>query len=430
MIASLLAQHRAKLEKGPTASRSTTIKIGETRDSEPERSLSTQKSSQRMPTQFRQPSRRGWPGQHTECKEEPSPSKPVKPLSEPVKPICNSVQRRQHTNKKRSRRPDMAERFGGWCEDCKSGEDVIQDSRGGRLVCTNCGLVVNNKLISDEAEWRNFSESDRRGADPNRVGGGYDELLGAGANMLTLVGDDCRLAMLQKHQFTSEERKMMQAYDIIKKFTAKLTLPQDVGHCAQELYKQIAETKSMTGKKNLTVCATVLYIAAKAGRNARPIRELCEILSVKRKQVSKCYSVIMKLRSEGKLKLRQQRTTTVRQPASATQEYAVRFANKLRLPGAIVTGSRLIVKKVEELAIMTGKQPGTIASACVYLASSLHPNKRYHRTFKEIGLMAQVTDNTIQAAYRKFILPNRARLVDRSIQYASGVRPKKKDSLF
>jgi len=419
MIASLLAQNRAKLEKGPTASRLTTIKKINVRDPEPERNLSTKTVSLKKPTHFRQPR----PKQNAEYKERTSLSKPVKPLSK-------SIKSRKQTSKKRSRRPDRAEQFGGYCEDCRSGEHVIQDSRGGRLVCTNCGLVVNNKLISDDAEWRNFSESDRRGADPNRVGGGYDELLGAGANMLTLVGDDGRMAMLQKHQFTSEERKMMQAYDIIKKFTTKLTLPQDVGHCAQELYKQIADTKSMGGKKNLNVCATVLYIAAKAGRNARPIRELCEILSVKRKQVSKCYSDIMKLRSEGKLNFRQQRSTSSRQAASATQEYAVRYANKLRLPGAIVTASRLIVKKVEELALMTGRQPGTIAATCVYLASSLHPNKRHHRTYKEIGLMAQVADVTIQNAYRKFILPNRGRLVDRSIQYASGVRAKKKDNLF
>jgi len=237
-------------------------------------------------------------------------------------------------------------------------------------------------------------------------------------------------AQTRKRVETRVKVQKTKAYDTIKKYTTKLTLPQDVGHCAQELYKQIAETRSMTGKKNLTVCATVLYIAAKAGRNARPIRELCEILSVKRKQVSKCYSDIMKLRSEGKLNLRQQRSTGKRQAASATQEYAVRYANKLRLPGAIVTASRLIVKKVEEQALMTGRQPGTIAAACVYLASSLHPNKRHHRTYKEIGLMAQVSDVTIQNAYRKFILPNRGRVVDRSIQYASGVRPKKKGSLF
>jgi len=416
MIASLLEQHRAKLEKGSNEPRSPIIKKINIYDSKPISKTSQNITVQRQRPQLGQPCPAGQLGRTYEF------NKP--------KPLSNPGQSRKKPNKRRARRPDRAEEFGGWCEDCQSGENVIQDSRGGKLVCTGCGLVVNHKLISDDAEWRNFSESDRRGADPNRVGGAYDELLGAGANMLTLVGEEGRMAALQKHQFSSQERKMMQAYDIIKKFTSKLTLPQDVGHCAQELYKQISDARSMTGKKNLTICATVIYIAAKAGRNARPIRELCEVLAVKRKQVSKCYSDIMKLKSAGKLKLTKQRSTTMRQAASATQEYAVRYANKLRLPGAVVTASRIIVRKVEEYAIMTGKQPGTIASACVYLACNLHPNKRHHRTFQEVGLMAQTGGPTIAAAYRKFILPNRSRLVDRWIKYASGVRIKKKESLF
>jgi len=406
MMASLLAQNRAKLEKGPSTTRATTIKKINPSDPLACVNSSATKASVQLINKT---------GQAGQSRSLPREFKKPEPLSNPI----------QSKNKKRSKRRDQAAEYGGWCEDCETGENVIHDSRGGRLVCTGCGLVVNNKLISDDAEWRNFSESDRRGADPNRVGGGYDELLGEGANMLTLVGDDSKLAMLQKHQFTSKERKMMQAYDIIKKFTTKLTLPQDVGHCAQELYKQLADSQEMNGKKNLTICATVLYIAAKAGKNARPIRELCEILSVKRKQVSKCYSDIMKLRSTGKLKLRQQRTTGSKQAISATQEYAVRYANKLKLPGAVVTAARLIVKKVEGLAIMTGKQPGTIASACIYLACTLHPMKKHHRSFKEIGLMSQTNNTTIQSAYRKYILPNRGKLIDRSIQYATGVRAKK-----
>jgi len=406
MIASLIAQQR-KWAKGPRESRPPKIEKIISND---EMKVNTSSQS------------------NTHLQPKPQPVKPESKSNYEIKKPA-SLSKPIQTRRKRARRPDRAEEFGGWCDDCKSGENVIQDPRGGTLVCTQCGLVVSNKLISDDAEWRNFSESDRRGADPNRVGGGYDELLGAGANMLTLVGDEGRLAAVQKHQFTSEERKMMMAYDIIKKYTSKLTLPQDVCHCAQELYKQIAESKAMSGKKNLTICATVLYIAAKAGRNARPIRELCEILGVKRKQVTKCYSDIMKLKSAGKLRLSQQRSTTKRQSASSTQEYAVRYANKLRLPGAVVNAARLIVKKVEELAIMTGRQPGTIASACVYLASNLHPNKKHHRSFQEVGLIAQTADSTIQRAYQQFIVPHRSRLIDRSISYA-GVRGRKKESLF
>lgn len=41
------------------------------------------------------------------------------------------------------------------CEHC--GLDSLEtDIREGIVVCTSCGVVAINRLISDEADWRNF----------------------------------------------------------------------------------------------------------------------------------------------------------------------------------------------------------------------------------------------------------------------------------
>jgi len=231
----------------------------------------------------------------------------------------------------------------------------------------------------------------------------------------------------QRAQLTPEEWKLHKASKIIKKFIEELALPEDVGKGAEDLFKQIADCKAMLGRKSETICATALYIAAKFGKTARPLRELCEVLSVKRKHVSKCYSEVMKLRSMGRVKLGQLSSKPGRQSTSATQEYAVRYATKLRLPRDIVNAARLLVQKVEELAIMTGRQPGTIASACIYLAAMMHPDKSHHRSFQQIGLMGQVGDTTIQRAYRQFVLPNIPKLLNRSIPYTSRGRACKND---
>jgi len=231
------------------------------------------------------------------------------------------------------------------------------------------------------------------------------------------AAEERRQEQLQRQQLTPEEWKLHKASKIIKKFIVELALPEDVGKGAEDLFKQIADCKVMLGRKSETICATTLYIAAKFGKTARPLREICEVLSVKRKHVTKCYSEVMKLRSMGKVKLEQLSRKTGRQSTSATQEYAVRYATKLRLPRDVVNAARLLVKKVEELSIMTGRQPGTIASACIYLAAMMHPDKCHHRSFQQIGLMGQVGDTTIQRAYRQFVLPNIPKLLNRSILY-------------
>ena len=35
------------------------------------------------------------------------------------------------------------------CEDCKTADHVVEDSRNGRYVCSKCGLVVLNTLINE-----------------------------------------------------------------------------------------------------------------------------------------------------------------------------------------------------------------------------------------------------------------------------------------
>lgn len=44
------------------------------------------------------------------------------------------------------------------CEHC--GLDSLEiNSSEGNIVCTSCGVIAINKLISDEAEWRNFTSN-------------------------------------------------------------------------------------------------------------------------------------------------------------------------------------------------------------------------------------------------------------------------------
>ena len=76
------------------------------------------------------------------------------------------------------------------CPECKTDERVILDSAGGKFVCRNCGLVCGDRLVTDESEWRTFS--DEKGvADRNRVGGPDNPLLESN-ELSTALGTDSK----------------------------------------------------------------------------------------------------------------------------------------------------------------------------------------------------------------------------------------------
>jgi transcription initiation factor TFIIB len=65
------------------------------------------------------------------------------------------------------------------CSECKAPNSIVENHNNGTLVCNECGLVVESKVIDQSSEWRNFSAeaSGSRGNDQNRVGGPTNPLL-------------------------------------------------------------------------------------------------------------------------------------------------------------------------------------------------------------------------------------------------------------
>lgn len=57
------------------------------------------------------------------------------------------------------------------CEDCGK-TDLVMNRAEGTLVCVNCGLVCQARMIDETSEWRNFSSETGDGTNArDRVGG-------------------------------------------------------------------------------------------------------------------------------------------------------------------------------------------------------------------------------------------------------------------
>ena len=71
---------------------------------------------------------------------------------------------------------------------CPSHPDapLVEDHRAGDMICSECGLVVGDRVIDVGSEWRTFS-NDKGGEDRSRVGGPENRLLGS-SDLSTIIG--------------------------------------------------------------------------------------------------------------------------------------------------------------------------------------------------------------------------------------------------
>jgi transcription initiation factor TFIIB len=74
---------------------------------------------------------------------------------------------------------------------CPSHPDapLMEDHHAGDMICTECGLVVGDRVVDVGSEWRTFT-NDRGSEDRSRVGGPENTLLGS-SDLSTIIGPSC-----------------------------------------------------------------------------------------------------------------------------------------------------------------------------------------------------------------------------------------------
>ena len=94
--------------------------------------------------------------------------------------------------------------------------------------------------------------------------------------------------------------------------------------------------------------------------------------------------------------------------ATDPKDLCSRFCNQLDLNFQVTTVSQLIAEKMDEVAVLGGRSPLSVAATCIYIASHL---MGFPKSPKEIAAVVRVSDGTIRNAY-KIVYLKREMLID------------------
>lgn len=274
---------------------------------------------------------------------------------------------------------------------------LVEDHRAGDLICTQCGLVVGERLVDVGTEWRSFSD-DRSGNDPSRVGAPENPLLSNDLSTSINVGfggsdHDRALANAQRKLASSSDRQMNQALMLIREMSEKINLPRSIQDRAAKRFKEVIESKALRGKSNEGQAAACLYIACREEGVPRTFKEICAVSKVSKREIGRCFKLITKA-LETNLEL------------ITSADFMSRFCGNLGLPYQVQVAATRIAKKAVEMDLVAGRSPISIAAASIYMASQASTDKRPP---KEIGEIAGVAEDTIRLTY-KLLLPKAAEL--------------------
>jgi len=283
------------------------------------------------------------------------------------------------------------------CPEC-GGITLSWQKDKGEVICKDCGLVVEDKMVDFGQEWREFdsdtSSSKRRSGAPLTYTQ-YDQGLGTEVGRiadLSKLGSKSRnkFFRLRKWQYrisTAIERNLKLALAELKRVASYLKLPKSVEEEAARIYTLAVQKGLVRGRSMESVVAGALYGACRRHEVPRTLDELSEASAIEKKEIGRTYRFVTRELGIGIL-------------PSNPADYIPRFASALKLSAETQSKSIEILEKASKAELTSGRGPTGIAAAALYVSALIHGEKR---TQREVADVAGVTEVTIRNRYKELL---------------------------
>lgn len=287
------------------------------------------------------------------------------------------------------------------CPQCGS-LNLVTDGTNGEVVCSQCGLVITEGLLSQTPEWRAYTLEDqhcktRTGA-PIRYStfdkGLHTTIQGfKDASGRPLSAKAKRRAWrLRKWQNRTRVRKsrnrnLMQAMNELQMLSEKLHVSYSVKELAAVIYRKALENDLIRGRSIAALVAAALYAACRFTKTPKTLNDIAKVSARSRGEISRAYRLIV-------------RTLKIEMPSQNPLNYVSRIATRANIPGESQGVAVKILRKAKRKRITMGKDPVGVAAAVLYLACQMEGE---NVTQKEIADVAGVTEVTLRNRKKELV---------------------------
>ncbi|GAB4319373.1 MAG: transcription initiation factor IIB [Promethearchaeota archaeon] len=271
------------------------------------------------------------------------------------------------------------------------------------MVCSDCGLVISDRLIDKGPEWRAFDADQREKR--TRVGAPmtytiHDRGLSTVIDWKNkdhhgkeiparLRAQIYRLRRWQSRIRVSDatERNLTFALTELERMASHLGLPKNLRECAAKIYREAVKSHLIRGRSIEGVAAAALYAACRQCKVPRTLSEIAEIARVGKKEIGRSYRFVA-----SRLRMAMNPTNPI--------DYIARFVSELKLSPKCQKKAVEIVKEASKQGLTSGRGPTGVAAAAIYVASVLYQERR---TQRDVARVAQVTEVTVRNRFKELI---------------------------
>lgn len=270
--------------------------------------------------------------------------------------------------------------------------ELIEDWHAGDLLCSECNLVVVDRVIDVGQEWRFIQNADDMSNDKSRVGYCENPLY-EDMPLFSCIAPGAPTFRSRPDKPGKEFKRPLTRYFLeIKRIGSRCHMPQSFVKDAQMMFKKIQDTEKSAVRDGNVLAIVCLYIVCREKQEFRTLDELC-LNSAKLITTKQAEPVLQKVISLLQLKT----DTTV-----SYEGLVNRMLAAMDLPKSVKSIAVRIINKVQQLHPCLGKKPSVIAATVIYMASQHDSSCK--KTFKEIADSSGVSLTAIRNL-TKLLLP-------------------------
>lgn len=261
-------------------------------------------------------------------------------------------------------------------------------------VCGDCGLVVSENHIDPGPEWRSFEDDDARkkrtGAPltRSRHDRGLTTEIGHDGDTRLTGRKRRQVARMRKHHNratvgSKTERNQVYAFTEIRRLVGALDLPKYVRDQACTLFKSAQKEDLVRGRSLEGFATATVYAACRTRDLSRTLDEVIEAARADKNELKCAYDAL-------------NRELGLPTGPIDPSEFLPRFASRLDVPHQLEQRAHELVAEAQAQGIVTGKNPGGIAAACLYTAAR---EQNYRLTQKAAADVGGVTAVTLRSTF-------------------------------
>lgn len=255
------------------------------------------------------------------------------------------------------------------CSRCKSKDSIIIDYESGELVCNQCGLVYEERIIVDEDEQRT-SADDNGDNQIHRVGPPEKPYFGNECGTNLLIRNNGKTRVIKTY---SKYNKIQKNFIRIDKFLSSYDVTGLIREEIKEIYDKLANNMNMQERNLNHIFIGIYYYVCRQLKMAKTIKEIALKFNVTERIIKRAFNSIKK--------------DIVEPPNEDDNNEIIEIEeNHVRtFIGANINAYEVkklafeIIKNINKNELLEGKSPKTISGLALLLAYELSNYNSYNK---------------------------------------------------